>query len=90
MRPFPSAGLVVAVAESRIQALGRVVGVDADRDPADAVSPRALVDRLHQAPAEPSAAPARDDGDRKLGGLRVDVAVAVLFRREEAVPLRKS
>jgi hypothetical protein len=55
-------------------------------DPGMAFLPGLLKQRGHQLAAEPSAATARDDGDRQLGRLLVDEAETRSRGREEAVP----
>src|SRR5262249_5448558 len=49
---------------------------------------RALEERVHELPAEPAAAPARNDRDRELGRLLVDEAEPGRGRRKDAVPGR--
>src|SRR4051812_8372485 len=61
-----------------VQADGRAVLLDAERDRDVAVGSRALEQRIQQLGAEARAALARDDRDRELGCLLVHEAVAAV------------
>ena len=66
-------------AEALVEADRRVVAIDAQAEPPEAVAPWRDVDQaVEQLLAEPAATAARDDRDRQLGRLLVHEAVARL------------
>jgi hypothetical protein len=73
-------------AEALVEADRRVVVLDAEAEPAEAVALRPRDQRLQHLLAEAAAAPAGDDRDRQLGRVLVDEAVARLVLLEQAGP----
>src|SRR5581483_2451000 len=83
-RPGPLAHLRESVVLVEVDR--RIVGLDAEADPREAVLARGVEQRAEQLLAEPPAALAGDDRDRQLRRLLVDEAVARLVLLEEPVP----
>ena len=86
--PLAVTRLELDVADPLVQALRRVVAVDAQGDAGQAVAPCPFVHRVEQLLADTAPAVPVGDRDRELGRLLVDEAVAVLVLGEEAAPGR--
>src|SRR5919201_3822342 len=71
-----------------VEVEGWVVGLDGQADCSKPVLSRLVEQRGEQFLAEPLPAPARDDRNRQLGGLRIDEAVPGVTLAEQAIPGR--
>src|SRR5439155_12874721 len=80
--PLVELGEAVALVEADRRAVLR----DAKRDRLVALRSRSREQGVHQLASEAAAAPAGNDGDRELGRLLVDEAVAGRVAPEEPVP----
>src|SRR5262245_11085133 len=74
------------VPEPFIETLRRIVGVDAQRYSCEALLPGVRMDRIHEHAPDAPATLAVHHGDGQLGGLVVDVSLAMSVGGEEPVP----
>src|SRR2546421_209442 len=86
--PRASALSDLAEAVALVEPQRRIVRLHAQRDLFETVVARLRKQRFEQLVAEALPAAGRDDGDRKLGRLLVDEAVARLLLLEQPVPRR--